>query len=72
MRNAVTISLPAEMAEQLDKVAKDLGQTRSQFIQDSVKKSLFREQLEAARKIGVPAARRIGWYTDEDIFKAVS
>jgi predicted transcriptional regulator len=72
MRNAVTISLPAEMAAKLDQVAKSLGQTRSQFVQDSVRKSLFREQIEAARKSGVPAARRIGWYTDEDIFKAVS
>jgi predicted transcriptional regulator len=72
MRNALTISLPAELAKQLDQVAKRLGQTRSQFVQDSVKKSLVREQLEAARKIGVPAARRAGWYTDEDIFRAVS
>ena len=72
MRNAVTISLPAELAAQLDAAAKRKGMSRSQFVQESVQKDLFRERLEAARKVIVPLARKAGYYTDEDIFKAVS
>lgn len=72
MRNAVTISLPADLAAQLDAAAKRKGMSRSQFVQESVKKDLFRERLDAIRRVAVPAARRAGYYTDEDIFKAVS
>jgi metal-responsive CopG/Arc/MetJ family transcriptional regulator len=72
MRNAVTISLPASLAKEIDAAAKRKGQTRSQFIQESVKRDLFREFLAEARKIGVPMARKAGFYTDEDIFKAFS
>jgi metal-responsive CopG/Arc/MetJ family transcriptional regulator len=72
MRNAVTISLPVALAKEVDSAAKRKGQTRSQFIQESLKRDLFRENLMEARKIGVPLARKAGYYTDEDIFKAVS
>jgi metal-responsive CopG/Arc/MetJ family transcriptional regulator len=72
MRNAVTISLPSSLAKQLDAAAKRKGMSRSQFVQVSLQNDLFREKLEAARKIGVPYARRAGLYTDEDIFKAFS
>ncbi len=72
MRNAVTLSFPPELTKQIDAAAKRRGQTRSQYVQEVMKKSLFREQLEAARKVLVPLARKQGFYTDEDIFKAVS
>ena len=72
MRNAMTISFPPELAKQQDVAVKKNGKSRSRFIQDAVRNQLFREQIESARRIGVPAARRAGWYTDEDIFKAVS
>lgn len=72
MRNAVTISLPADLAKQVDAAAKKKGLSRSQYIQESLKRDLFREHLMEARRIGVPLARRAGYYTDEDIFKAVS
>jgi CopG family transcriptional regulator/antitoxin EndoAI len=72
MRNAITISLPNELAKQVDAAAKRKGLTRSQYIQDSLKRDLFREEIVEARKTLVPAARRAGLYTDEDIFKAIS
>jgi metal-responsive CopG/Arc/MetJ family transcriptional regulator len=72
MRNAVTISLPSGLAKELDAAAKRKGMSRSQFVQVSLQNDLFREKLEAARKIGVPYARRAGLFTDEDIFKAFS
>ena len=72
MLNAVTVSLPSDLAEQLDAAAKKSGQSRSQYVQDALKSKLFRERLDAARRIAVPAARKAGFYTDEDIFKAVS
>jgi metal-responsive CopG/Arc/MetJ family transcriptional regulator len=72
MRNAVTISLPVALAKEVDSAAKRKGQTRSQFIQESLQRDLFREELMEARKTLGPAARRAGLYTDEDIFKAFS
>lgn len=72
MRNAVTISLPSDLATQIDAAAKRKGQTRSQYIQESLRRDLFREHLESVRRVLVPAARRAGFYTDEDIFKAIS
>lgn len=72
MRNAITISLPAELAKQVASAAKRRGMTRSQFVQESLKRDLFREELYEARKVIVPLARKAGFYTDEDIFKAIS
>lgn len=72
MRNAVTISLPPDLAKALDGSAKRRGMSRSQWIQEIVRKSLFRERLESIRRIAVPQARKAGFYTDEDIFKAIS
>lgn len=72
MRNAVTISLSADLAKQVDAAAKRRGLSRSQFIQESLQRDLFREELYEARKKIVPLARKAGFYTDEDIFKAFS
>lgn len=72
MRNAVTISLPPQLAKELDATAKRKGMSRSLLVQELVKKSLFRERLEVLRRVAVPLARRAGLYTDEDIFKAIS
>jgi len=72
MRNALTISLPAALAKSLDASAKRSGKTRSQWVQDAVRKSLFIEHLDRARKELIPSARKQGIFTDEDVFKIVS
>ena len=72
MRHAVTISLPPILAKDLNAAAKRKGQTRSQYVQEVLKKDLFLEHIDQVRKRLQPIARRRGWYTDEDIFREVS
>jgi metal-responsive CopG/Arc/MetJ family transcriptional regulator len=72
MRDAVTISLPPELAHKLDLAAEGRGISRSQYIQELLKRDLFLEHLEQARKRLVPLARKRGIYTDEDVFRLVS
>jgi metal-responsive CopG/Arc/MetJ family transcriptional regulator len=72
MRNAVTISLPLELARELNASAKRRGLTRSAVVKEALKHDLFRDHLKDARALAVAAARRQGLYSDEDIFKAVS
>jgi metal-responsive CopG/Arc/MetJ family transcriptional regulator len=72
MRNAITISLPPELALKLDAAAQNRGISRSQYIQDMLKRDLFLEHLDQARRWMVPLARKKGIYTDEDVFKIVS
>jgi metal-responsive CopG/Arc/MetJ family transcriptional regulator len=72
MRNAITISLPEDLARDLNAAAKRRGKSRSQYVQDMLKRDLFLEHLDQARQRLVPQARKRGIYTDEDVFKAVS
>ena len=72
MRNAITISLPADLAKEVDAAAKRKGVSRSRLVQELLRKDLFRERLNSIRRLAVPMARKAGFYTDEDVFKAIS
>lgn len=72
MQKSIKLDLPTDLLEEIDAEAKKQGLTRGLYIQNRVEAALFREELMKARKILVPLARRAGFHTDEDIFKAIS
>jgi metal-responsive CopG/Arc/MetJ family transcriptional regulator len=72
MRKNITIALTPQLAKDLDAAAKRKGVSRRLLVQDLVEKSLFRERLEALRRVAVPIARQAGFFTDAAIFKAIS
>lgn len=72
MRTVISVSIPEEMAVELDKSAKESGRTRSEIVKEALRSFLWEERFEALRKAVRPKAKKRGLVTDEDIFKEIS
>jgi metal-responsive CopG/Arc/MetJ family transcriptional regulator len=72
MRSTVTISLPAKVRKQLDRVSKAEGVSRSDIVRESIRDYLFIRQFRTLRKSMVSMASRQGIHNDQDVFDRVS
>lgn len=72
MRSTITVSIPEEVREELDRVSQAEGISRSDIVRESVRDYLFIRQFRALRKVMVPKAARQGIYSDQDVFDRVS
>jgi metal-responsive CopG/Arc/MetJ family transcriptional regulator len=72
MRQAVTVSLPEKLAEELDKLARQEKMSRSDLIRESVRNYLFVRKFRALRSRLMVRAQAQGIYTDQDVFDRVS
>jgi metal-responsive CopG/Arc/MetJ family transcriptional regulator len=72
MRQAVTVSLPEKLAEELDTLARREKMSRSDLIRESVRNYLFVRKFRALRSRLMVKAQAQGIYTDQDIFDRVS
>jgi predicted transcriptional regulator len=70
--SALTIRLDSDLDEQLSRVAKQSGRSRSEIARDALRRQLAVLQFEEARRQIMPFAEARGYLTDEDIFRAVS
>lgn len=69
----VTISLPPELAAQVDAAAAAEGRTRSELFREAARQYLRRTQRwEQIFGYGERAARRVGVSTDEEVAEAVT
>jgi metal-responsive CopG/Arc/MetJ family transcriptional regulator len=72
MRSTITVSLPAKIKKELDRVADLDGLSRSDIVRESVSDYLFIRQFRGLRKNLIPKARERGIYTEQDVFNQVS
>jgi metal-responsive CopG/Arc/MetJ family transcriptional regulator len=72
MRSTITVSIPAEVREELDRVATAEGVSRSDIVRESVRDYLFIRQFRSLRKRMLVKAGQIGVHTDQDVFDRVS
>jgi metal-responsive CopG/Arc/MetJ family transcriptional regulator len=72
MRSTITVSLPATVKDELDRVSAAEGISRSDIVRESVRDYLFIRQFRALRKTMLPKAARRGIHTDQDVFDRVS
>lgn len=72
MRSTLTISIPEKVREQLDRVSKTEGVSRSDIVRESIRDYLFIRQFRALRKTMVAKASQKGIHTDQDVFDRVS
>lgn len=73
MKNgAVTIRLPKELKEELERLAKDENIAVSDIIRESLDHFLAVKRFRLLRKKALPFAEAQGFLTDEDVFKAIS
>lgn len=72
MRTVLSISLPGKISSELDAFAKSTGRNKSDIIKESISLYLWETKYKAVRKALGTKAKKAGFITDEDIFKAVS
>ena len=70
--SALTIRLDPELDEQLDRLARESGRSRSDIARDALRRQLAVLQFDQARRQVMPFAEARGYLTDEDVFRAVS
>ena len=72
MRESISISLPEDLKDELDRVTRADGVSRSDVVREAVREYLFVRQFRALRQRLAPYAEAQGIYTDEDVFREVS
>ena len=72
MRTTLTISLPKEISRQLALLVKRTGKSRSQVVQDALRRQIAVERFQNLREKLVPKGAKAGFVSDEDVFKAIS
>jgi len=72
MRTILSVSIPEEIAMELDKSAKVSGRTKSEIVKEALRSFLWEERFKALRKAVRPKAKKKGYLTEEDIFKDIS
>jgi len=72
MRTVVSISLPGEIAKELNNLAKKTGRNKSDIIKEALSLFLWETKLkDVQRRLG-RRAKKIGIVTEEDVFREIS
>lgn len=72
MRTVLSVSLPEQISEELDKVAKRTGRNKSDIVKESLSLFLWEMKFKAVQKTLGPKAKRRGLVSEEDVFNAIS
>lgn len=72
MRVTLTVSLPEDLNRSLSSLVKKTGKSRSQVLQDALRRQIAIERFRSLRDRLVPKAARAGFHADEDVFRAIS
>ncbi len=73
-RKALTISMPQEMAEEYEKMAKKMSKNRSVLFREmfiAYKKQNLKEELKELQAYGSEQAKQKGIFTESDVEKLV-
>jgi len=68
----LTIRIDAKLAKALDRLAKRTKRTRSAVARDLLNQQLWILRFREARRKTLPLAQKQGFFTDEDVFRAIS
>jgi len=72
MRTVLSVSLPENISEELDKFAKNTGRNKSDIVKESLSLFLWEMKLRAVQKKLGPKAKKQGIVSEEDVFKVIS
>jgi metal-responsive CopG/Arc/MetJ family transcriptional regulator len=72
MRTTLTVSLPEDLNQELTRMVKRKGTSRSKVVQDALRRQIALERFRDLRDRLVRKGGRAGFHTDEDVFKALS
>lgn len=72
MRRTITISLPKDVKQDLDKATAEEGLSRSDLIRESLRDYLFMRRYRQLRARMMAKAQAQGIHTDEDVFNRLA
>lgn len=72
MRQSISISLPEETKDELDRFIDARGRSRSEVVREAVQEYLFVHRFRALRRRLIPYAEAEEIYTDDDVFREMS
>lgn len=72
MEEVLTIRVPKGVRRSIQRTAREQKLSVSQYVRKALETEQFLDTFEAARARLVPQGRKLGIYTDEDVFKMVS
>lgn len=65
----MSISVAPKFKKELDRAAKELGVSRSQYVQQVLQRELVAREFQRVRSKLRPYAERLGVFTDEDVVR---
>ena len=72
MRTVLSVSLPGNMADELDTYARETGRNKSDIVKESLGIFLWEARFRTIRKKLAKKGKVSKIITDEDVFKVVS
>ncbi|MBS3965904.1 MAG: ribbon-helix-helix protein, CopG family [Truepera sp.] len=72
MRENISISLPQDLKNELDRFIQAEGVSRSDLVREALREYLFTRKFRALRRQLMPYAEAQGIFTDEDVFREIS
>jgi len=72
MRTVLSVSLPNNMAAELEAFARATGRNKSDIVKESLAVFLWETKFRNIKRQLVPRAKAAGVIAEEDVFKAVS
>lgn len=72
MRTVVSVSLPSDLAAELNRLARKTGRTKSDILKESFSMYLWDTQFRFLQRYFIPHAKKAGILTEDDVFRAVS
>ncbi len=72
MRTVLSISLPENLSQELERFARKAGRNKSDIVKESLSLFLWEMKLKEVQKALRPKAKRLGLVSEEDIFNSVS
>ena len=70
--NTLTIRLPDELRDDLQKLSEEQSKPVSDIVRESIRRYVAVEKFRSLRRKALPFAEAQGYLTDEDIFNAIS
>jgi metal-responsive CopG/Arc/MetJ family transcriptional regulator len=72
MRTVLSVSLPEDMSEELERFAKRTGRNKSDIVKESLSLFLWEERFRQTQKKLERRAKKIGIVSEDDVFREVS
>jgi metal-responsive CopG/Arc/MetJ family transcriptional regulator len=72
MQSSITVSIPTQIKTKLNNVSKKEHVRKGEIVRDALKQYFAQKEFQELRKMVIPKAQKQGFFTDEDVFKAIS